>query len=555
MEEFLRQILEMSLYGSIAIVCVLILRLLFRKTPKKVSILLWIIVAVRLLCPLNIGSRFGIMNLFDNHTDTVIVLSETASPEEVISAENTVNEEKVSAEDTNISYSVPSEAGTSEVKAGKKLPGPYTILLMIWITGVVLFCTALVVSTAKLKIRLSHATPDEDGTYGTNGIRSAFVSGILRPRIYMPVVTGEDDRKFILLHEKTHIRYHDQITKMICLAALGIHWFNPLVWAAYILFSRDLEMRVDETVIEILGEDHRKEYCRALVSNAQMPLMYKVTGTAFAGRSFGGTEVKMRIKNLVIYKKTSLFTTAGVLAALLGITLLSSACAPQDEPGTVPSEDTSASVTTGETEAIKEADERLEVIAFLRSTELDPGNANISDYGTTGNMTWNDLAAGACIGAGDIQDENLRDIATEMEKNGLQIYDLDTINQGLGGISFNEGIVVYTDNSVQIFFNAELDDIITICSNLDADAHLVLTSTSDSYYTGTEIASELQKHNFRDTPVNVSVEKRDAETDEGTVGIYYYTIETGSEIDNGDTYLISYDPGSGTASFQAVIGQ
>lgn len=558
MEGILRQILEMSMYGSIAIVCVLILRLLFRKTPKKVSILLWIIVAVRLLCPLNIGSRFGIMNLFENHADTVIVSSETAetaSPEEVIYAENPGNEEKISAEDTKILYSAPSEAETSGIKAGRKLPGPYAILLMIWITGEVIFCTTLVVSAAKLKIRLCHATPDEDGAYGTDGIRSAFVSGILRPRIYMPAVTGEDDRRYILLHEKTHIRYHDQITKMICLAALGIHWFNPLVWAAYILFSRDLEMRVDETVIEILGEDHRKEYCRTLVSNAQMPLMYKVTGTAFAGRSFGGTEVKMRIKNLIIRKKTSLMTTAGVLAALLGITLASSACAPQDESVTVPSEDNAATVTSEETEVIEEADERLEAMRFLRFEELDPGNGNISDYGTTGNTTWDELADSACISADDIQDENLRVIAIEMEENGLQIYDLDKINQGLGGISFNEGIVVYTDNSVQIFFNADLDNVTTICSNLDAGAHLVLTSTSDNYFTGTEIASELQKQYFGDTPVNVCVERQDVETDEGTVEIYHYTIETGSELDTGDMYLISYDPESGTASFQAVIGK
>ena len=142
-----------------------------------------------------------------------------------------------------------------------------------------------------------------------------------------------------------------------------------------------------------------------------------------------------------------------------------------------------------------------------------------------------------------------------MEENGLQIYDLDKINQGLGGISFNEGIVVYTDNSVQIFFNADLDNVTTICSNLDAGAHLVLTSTSDNYFTGTEIASELQKQYFGDTPVNVCVERQDVETDEGTVEIYHYTIETGSELDNGDIYLISYDPESGTASFQAVIGK
>ena len=272
-------------------------------------------------------------------------------------------------------------------------------------------------------------------------------------------------------------------------------------------------MRVDETVIEILGEDHRKEYCRALVSNAQKPLMYKVTGTAFAGISFGGTEVKMRIKNLVIHKKTSLMTKAGVLTALLGITLVSSACAPQDELVTVPSEDNAATVTS------------------------------------------EDLADNVCIVADDIQDENLRKIAIELEADGLQIYDIDTIDQDLRCISLNEGIVVYTDNSVKIFFNADLDDITMICSNLDADAHLVLTSTSDNYFTGTEIASELQKKNFGDTPVNVYVERQDVETDEGTVGIYYYTIETGSELDTGDVYLISYDPESGTASFQAVIGQ
>ena len=170
-------------------------------------------------------------------------------------------------------------------------------------------------------------------------------------------------------------------------------------------------------------------------------------------------------------------------------------------------------------------------------------------------ITLDELTDASCISAEDVEDESLRDIAIEMEENGLQIYDLDTINQSLGGITFNEGIVVFTDNYVQIFFNADMDDITTICSNLDDDAHLVLTSTADNYYTATETANKLQELGVGDTPVNVSVERQDVETDHGTVGIYYYTIETGSDTDTGDTYLISYDPESGTASFQAVIGQ
>jgi beta-lactamase regulating signal transducer with metallopeptidase domain len=558
MEDIFRQILEMSLYGSIAIVCVLILRLLFRNVPKKVTILLWIIVAVRLLCPVNIGSRFGVMNLFANSEDTAIVSQETedaASAEEVIPAEDPGNEEKVSEAGSGLPDNAPYEVMPSAVRGGIKIPGPYTILLFVWITGMVIFCTSLIVSAAKLKIRLRYASPNEDGTYGTDGIRSAFVSGILDPRIYIPAVTAEVDRGYILLHEKTHIRYHDQITKMICLAALGIHWFNPLVWAAYILFSRDLEMRVDETVIELLGEDHRKEYCKALVSNSQMPLMYKVTGTAFAGRSFGGTEVKMRIKNLVIHKKTSLMTTAGIIAALLGITMISSACAPQDEPETVPSEDTAATAALEETEALVE--DSIAALQVLRSEELDPDSENVSDYGTLVSITLDELTEGSCISAEDVEDEDLRDIAIEMEENGLQIYDLDTINQGLGGITFNEGIAVFTDNYVQVFFNADMDDITTICSNLGDDAHLVLTSTADNYYTAAEVAGELQGLGLgtEDTPVNVSVKRNDVETDDGTVYVYFCTIEIGSDSDTGDTYVISYDPESGTASFQAVTGQ
>ena len=555
MEEILRQLLEMSLYGSIAIVCVLILRLLFRNVPKKITILLWVIVAVRLLCPINIGSRFGLMNLFENREYPSIASYEAAdasSSEEVIPAEDPGIEEKIEAADTELTDNAPSEDTPSAVRV-YKIPDPYTVLLIVWSTGVVIFFTALIINAAKLKIRLRHASPEEDGTYGTDGIRSAFVSGILRPHIYIPAATEVGDREYILLHEKTHIRYHDQITKMICLAALGIHWFNPLVWAAYILFSRDLEMRVDETVIEILGEDHKKEYCRALVSNAQMPLMYKVTGTAFAGRSFGGTEVKMRIKNLVIHKKTSLMTTAGVLAAAIGITMVSSACAPQDEQKTVPSEDTVATAASEEIEAA--VDDSIAALQILRSEELDPESENVSDYGTIVSITLDELTDASCISAEDVEDEDLRDIAIEMEENGLQIYDLDTINQSLGGITFNEGIAVFTDNYVLIFFNADMDDITTICSNLDDDAHLVLTSTADNYYTAAETANELQELRAGDTPVNVSVGRQDVETDHGTVGVYYYTIETGSDSDTGDTYLISYDPESGTASFQAVIGQ
>lgn len=324
MEEILRKLFEMTLYGSIAIVLVLIFRAVFNKVPKKVTTLFWIAAGIRLLCPINFDSKFGIMNLFEKKQVSV--------PIEKIAAVKQVNViPHMVTEAPKISVApVVHEAVKSEVVAAapERTISLVTVLFFVWAAGIALFAGYLLVQYIKLH-KIIRSSVFVNGVFESDQVESPFVAGFLTSKIVLPSFIRTQERDYLIMHEMIHIKNHDNLIRGLGLIILCIHWFNPLVWIAYYSLNSDLEMRVDEEVIDIMGESIKKAYCLSLVDHALIGTKYRVISSSFAKKTLGGMEVKMRIKNLIKYKKIPSAVGLVIVAATLGITTVLSSCASE----------------------------------------------------------------------------------------------------------------------------------------------------------------------------------------------------------------------------------
>ena len=305
----------MSLTGSVVIMVVIAARMAMGRLPKKYIYALWGIVGFRLLCPVTLESSFSIFNIrpIKNSVDTVkeLPLIQYGSGYSGQGAGDVA--------DTAV------KAASEATQAGhvNMLPA---ILTMVWVAVAVGILCYIVYQYVVMRRNLSGASEIRPGVYSGNMIDSPFVMGIIKPRIYMPRGITDDEMEYLVLHEKTHIRRGDVFFKALGIVVLAIHWFNPLVWIAYTMFVRDMEMSCDEEVISKMGAGVKADYSMSLVSFARRNngSRYIVVPVAFSNRVFGGKEVKMRIKNVLGYNGTSklLSTVALVLVASVGLICL-----------------------------------------------------------------------------------------------------------------------------------------------------------------------------------------------------------------------------------------
>lgn len=256
MTSFLINLLTASIHGSVVILAVLLLRLLLRKTPKKYICLLWLLAGIRLLLPIEIRSDLSLQPEF-------------ALPD----------------------WNLPA--------------------LLPWVWGIVAVCFGIysLVSYIKLKARVREAVRIRGG-WECDKIDTAFILGFIKPRIYIPMGMSRQARKHILEHERTHLDKGDHWIKMIGFLALALHWFNPLVWAAYILLCKDIEMACDERVVQFMELEERKSYSAALISCSSKQLHFSANPVAF-----GEVSVKQRILSVLNYKKPGFWISMlGVVA-------------------------------------------------------------------------------------------------------------------------------------------------------------------------------------------------------------------------------------------------
>ncbi len=321
MEAVFSKVLDLSLTASYVIAALLLIRLLLKKAPKKYSYALWLVAAFRLVCPVSIESAFSLFNLkFDLGKTVGVTLRDV--PEHSISdyippaqhvtvTPPTVTPDIVPSptpgfvDNIPVVPSAPTEPETTITLMG--------ILAIIWCVGIAALFVYSVVTYIKLKRQMSTAVLLEDNIRQASGIRSPFILGFIRPQIYIPYHLSEAELSYVLAHERYHLKRRDHIIKPLAFLILAAHWFNPLVWLAFHLMVKDMEMSCDEKVLS-RDESIRKNYSSTLLSFA--------AGRAFPAPSplsFGEGSVKSRIKNILSWKKPALWLTVAAIIICIAV--------------------------------------------------------------------------------------------------------------------------------------------------------------------------------------------------------------------------------------------
>ena len=315
---FMPRLLNMSLTASVAIVLVILLRFALKKAPKVFSYALWGVVLFRLLCPISIGSSFSLFNLVDTPAEDYGYISSVIEyvPADIVHTENPSVVLPVPGVSEVINDALPQ--GEEQLRADP-LEGRTFVATVIWMMGVLAMGIYSIVSYLKLRFKLRVAIPLRENIFIADDIKSPFVVGLIRPRIYLPCNLSEKEQEYIILHEKHHIKRLDHVMKALAFIALAIHWFNPLVWVAFILAGKDMEMSCDEAVIRKVGSDVRADYSASLLTLATGRRI--IAGTPLA---FGEGDTKGRIHNLSKWKKPAVWIVilSVILCVILAVCLM-----------------------------------------------------------------------------------------------------------------------------------------------------------------------------------------------------------------------------------------
>ena len=301
------KLMNMSISASWLVLAVLILRFALKKAPKWVNVILWGIVAVRLICPSSIESALSLIP----STETVPMNIEMAARPAIDSGIDVVN----SAVNPIISASFTPNPGASANPLQIWIP----VASVIWLLGMVGMALYTAISYLRLYRLLNTAVRYEKNIFQSENVTTPFVLGIFRPKIYLPFQIAEGDLAHVVAHEQAHICRKDHWWKPLGFLLLTIHWFNPLMWLAYVLLCRDIELACDERVIQKLGNVQRADYTQALVSCSVNRRMIAACPLAF-----GEVGVKDRVKTIMNYKKPAfwLIVVAIILCMIVAVCFL-----------------------------------------------------------------------------------------------------------------------------------------------------------------------------------------------------------------------------------------
>lgn len=275
--------------GWIAIIIIL-LHPFLKKAPKKAACFMWAIVAARLLLPFSVESAFSLIPSINTVPDSILYDS---SP---------IINSGIEIIDKAVNPSISKSLAPNPAESINPAQTAVFIAVLIWIAGVAAMTAYIIISSIVLQRKLRTATHLYDNVYESDHALSPFVLGICRPRIYLPYNLSEKDKICVLLHETAHIQRRDHIIKPIAFLLLSVYWFNPVLWLSYIMFCRDIELACDEKVIKTMSNIERKNYSSALLECSTNKM--KISACPLA---FGESGIKQRIKNIMNYKKPTLW--------------------------------------------------------------------------------------------------------------------------------------------------------------------------------------------------------------------------------------------------------
>ncbi len=300
MNSLFTSVLEISWQAGLIALAVMAVRPLLRRAPRRAVCMLWLLVALRLLLPARLT------------VESPVSLQQPESPP--LQAYQELRQQE------KVYVSAPPEQRLE--MAGPAAAQGFALLDQlpaIWLTGVGCMALYMALSLLRMRWRLRAAPRIQDNVYRCTDWSTPFVLGVLAPRIYVPETVSEQDFPQVLAHERCHIRRWDHVWKPLAFLLLAVNWFNPVLWAAYVLLGRDMERACDEMVLKNATPSQRAAYSRALVACAAQPKMAAVCPLAF-----GEVAVKERVKNVLNYKKPALWAVIllVVAAAIIGVCLL-----------------------------------------------------------------------------------------------------------------------------------------------------------------------------------------------------------------------------------------
>ena len=302
MNELFLKIINMSISASWLVLAVLILRFVLKKAPKWINVLLWGIVAIRLICPFSFESTLSLIP----SAETIplnIGMDTTPTINSGISAINNAVNPIISQSNTPM-------AGAS-VNLLQITIGIYEY---IWIFGMIALALYTAISYWRLHRKVDTAVRYKDNIFQSENVSSPFVFGIIKPRIYLPFKMNGQYLEHVVAHEQAHICRKDHWWKPLGFLLLMIHWFNPLMWLAYVLLCRDIELACDEKVIKELGNEQRGDYTQALVACSINRRMIAACPLAF-----GEVSVKERVKSVMNYKKPAFWVIIISVIVCVGV--------------------------------------------------------------------------------------------------------------------------------------------------------------------------------------------------------------------------------------------
>ncbi len=299
MSDILLKVFNMSLSACWLVLAILILRPLLKKAPKYLRCAMWALVGIRLLCPFSLQSA---LSLIPSATPVSV------APQPVINNDPPLP----------VTPSTPTVDTNIQVNYGSSVILPstadayLTVLAVIWAAGVAAMLIYMLISYIRVHRGVREAALREGNVWECDSVQSPFILGLIRPRIYLPSGMSQQDAALVIAHEKAHLHRLDHLWKPLGFILLALHWFNPLMWLAYILLCRDIELACDERVLRQMGTEIKTEYSNALINCAVPRKMISACPLAF-----GEVGVKQRIKSVLNYKKPAFWIIIAAVVVLI----------------------------------------------------------------------------------------------------------------------------------------------------------------------------------------------------------------------------------------------
>lgn len=330
MTQLFIQLLNMSITASWLTLAIVLLRFILKKAPKAIICSLWALVAVRLIFPVSLESIFS------------LVPSKETVPTDILYTDTPVLNTGLPVLNNAINPVLSQSMAPASGDSVNPMQIAALIATIIWLVGVGIMVLYTLVSYLRLKYLTREALRNSDNLWICDHISSPFILGIFRPRIYLPSALDHADISFVITHEQAHLHRRDHWWKPLGFALLTIYWFNPVLWLAYVLLCRDIELACDERVIRQLGIDIKKPYSQALINCSIQRRMISACPLAF-----GEGSIKGRIRSVLHYKKPAFWIIITTLILSLTVTICFLTDPPESDPQSSSADTDTVTVSLG----------------------------------------------------------------------------------------------------------------------------------------------------------------------------------------------------------------